>query len=101
MRELIIGIILGIWITVLLALVERYKMSDYLIWVFIGVTVILLFVASWRLILKVIAHYNPELWLKINQINSPVIYDEKMQERLAERKKQREKRKGGIKENEL
>ena len=99
MRNLTLGVFLGVWITLLLALVERYKMSDYLWVVFVIVTLILIFLGLWRPILKIIAKYNPELWLKINQIFAPAQYDEAMQKRIAEREAKKIAKQRDIKRN--
>lgn len=73
MLTIIIGICLGVWITMGLALIERYKMSDYLWIVFIIVTVILGFLGSFRLILKYISKVNPRLYIWINEITSSTL----------------------------
>jgi len=61
-------------------------MTDYLWIAAVVFTGILVVIGFWRLILRLIAKVSPELWLKINQINEPVKYDEAMQKRIAERK---------------
>jgi type VI protein secretion system component VasK len=99
MRELTLGVFLGVWVTLIIALIERYKMTDYL-WVsVIIVSIVLIFIACWRIILNFIAKVNPELWLKINQINKPTIYDEAMQKRLEDRKSEREAKKNDRRSN--
>ena len=92
MRKMVFGIFLGIWITLIIALIERYKMSDYLWVAFIIVSAILIFVGMWQLILKFISKVSPELWYWINKISAPAVYDEAMEKRLEERKAKREKR---------
>ena len=72
MRGIILGVFLGIWITILLALVEKYRMSDYLLWVFIGVSVILILLSLWRVILRLIAKHWPRFYIWINEFNSSI-----------------------------
>jgi peptidoglycan/LPS O-acetylase OafA/YrhL len=92
MRDLLLGILLGLWITILLALVERYKMSDSLIWVFVVVTVMLISLLSWRFILDIIHKKNPKLWLIINKATAHKVADKDFWERLAKQEEDEKNR---------
>jgi hypothetical protein len=91
MRDLILGVFLGVWITMFLTWLERHKMgADIVFYIVTALLVILLF---WRFILKFIAHTNPELWYRINKFFETPKYDAKMRRLLALRKAKREVKK--------
>ena len=93
MRDLILGVFLGVWITMFLTWLERHEMGADI--VFYIVTALLIILLSWRFILKLIARVNPELWFMINKFFETPKYDEYMQKRLSERKAKREAEKNG------
>ena len=70
MLPIILGICLGAWITLGLALIERYKMTDYLWIAFIIFTVILILLGSFRFVLKFISKVSPRLYIWINEATS-------------------------------
>ncbi|MFC2066425.1 hypothetical protein ACFLUO_05110 [Chloroflexota bacterium] len=77
MRDIIFGILLGAWVTIFLALMEKYKMTDYaLLIAFVVVTFLLIFVGTFRLLLRFIAHICPRLFVYINRITAPVTVDD-------------------------
>lgn len=101
MRNLILGAFLVIWITMLISWLERHRMDNNLDAIFYVFTGIIVFLLVWRvIILKIIAHISPELWLKINQWTAPTLYDEAMKKRIVERKERREKHKNKVEKNE-
>jgi hypothetical protein len=72
MRDTVVGIFLGLIITIVFALVEVWKMSANALLFLLGITTFLLIIVLlWRPFLKYLFNHNFGLWLKINQINAP------------------------------
>ncbi len=98
MRDLLLGILLGIWITTVQAWVERHKMfslSDILFYLLTLAIVVLL---AWRpIILPLIGKIWPELWLKLTDFN-PALDRNKVKAEIAERKAKREAMHGSNKD---
>jgi hypothetical protein len=59
MRDLILGVFLGVWITMLLTWLERHQMGADI--VFYVVSALLFILLIWRFILKLIARINPDV----------------------------------------
>ncbi len=69
MRDTIIGILIGLIITIAIALLEAYKMAINALWTFLGIAIVLVvLLILWRPFLKVIYKRNFGLWLRINRL---------------------------------
>lgn len=95
MRNIVLGILLGAWITTFLALLEKYKMADYALLIAFGViSFLLVFVATFRLWLKVLMHISPRLFVFINRITAPATVDDAR--RIIEDKRQKQAKTKGL-----
>ena len=71
MKHLLLGIFLGVWLAMLIAWLERHQMFCYADTVFYIITAILVLIASFRYILKVISVVSPRFYIWINRILTP------------------------------
>ncbi len=93
MRNIVLGILLGTWITTFLSLLEKYKMTEYALLIAFGIiTFLLVFVATFRLQLKVLAYISPRLFVFINRITAPATVDDALK-RMNERQRKRQRNK--------
>ncbi len=92
MWQLLLGILLGIWIAILSALLEKYKMANHITEIFFAiVTIILIVLFLWPIVLNKIQDANPKLWLKINKMFVRKVADENFWERLAQQEEKQKK----------
>src|SRR3972149_3973902 len=85
MRDTVVGVILGVWITMFVTWLERHKMSNFYDVAFYIVTGILVLMLSFRLVLKLLAHARPEWYLRVNSLFAPVPIDDTFLRRIDQR----------------
>ena len=88
MRDVLVGIFLGIWIIKFTDWLGRYGMSDDM--AFYLMTGLIAMLLLWRFFLDIIHYANPRLWLKINKRMHKVA-DREFWERLAEQEARQKK----------
>jgi len=87
-RDVLVGIFLGIWIIKLSDWMGRHGMSDDM--VFYLMTGLIVMLLLWRFFLDIIHSVNPKLWFKINK-NIHKVADKEFWERLDEQEKRQKK----------
>jgi hypothetical protein len=92
MRDLVVGVFLGVAITIALALMEKYKMSDYVLELSLVVVILILVLAVlFRPFLTWIDKRNPVLYRRINETFATPPLDDKHTQREREWKEEHDK----------
>lgn len=77
MRELVLGVFLGVLLPILPKWMEEHKMDNYIDFVFFGLIIGIICLIAWRPILRLISKVFPRLYIWINELNAtPPITDE-------------------------
>ena len=90
MRELLLGIFLGVAIAMLPAWLERHKMESSIDIVFYGVLALIGLISCWRIILKIISKVNPRLYIWINELNATTPITEEYRSKIKVKAKEKD-----------
>ena len=70
MKDLLLGVLLGILLTMLPSWLEKHKMDNYIDMAMVLVVVGIILLLSWRMMLKLISKRFPKFYIWINEFNA-------------------------------